>query len=389
MLRKTLFWFHLTTGALAGIVVLVMAATGVLLTYEKQLQSWMDLRGADGSPPFANAQPLAAADLVARAQTARQGAPTALRWRAEPDAPVEIMFGPGGSVFLNQYTGRVLGSGSKPTREFFGAVTALHRSLALPADAKKLGTAITGAANLGLLFLVLSGTVLWWPRNWKARAFRNVLMFRRHLPSKARDFNWHNVIGFWSFVPLAIIVSSGVVISYSWAGALVDRIVAQSGAGRGSSGIRTQAREKIDIANVDVLVERAKQRDRQWRTLMMQLQPAVGGGVVFTIDRSTGGQPQKRSQLVLASGGDVVAWEPFSAQSPRRQARSILRFAHTGEIGGVAGQTIAGIVSAGALVLVYTGSALALRRLFAWRRRQSAAQVISSVRDTQNSWTNR
>ena len=52
--------------------------------------------------------------------------------------------------------------------------------------------------------------------------------------------------------------------------------------------------------------------------------------------------------------------------------RTILRFAHTGEVLGLPGQTIAGIASAGGVVLVYTGLALSLRRFVAWRRRRGA-----------------
>ncbi|MBP7778413.1 MAG: hypothetical protein KA371_14950 [Acidobacteria bacterium] len=46
-----------------------------------------------------------------------------------------------------------------------------------------------------------------------------------------------------------------------------------------------------------------------------------------------------------------------------------MRFAHTGEYYGLTGQTIAGLVSAGGAVLVYTGLALAWRRRWAWLRR--------------------
>ena len=56
-----------------------------------------------------------------------------------------------------------------------------------------------------------------------------------------------------------------------------------------------------------------------------------------------------------------MRWQPFSAE-PGRRLRSILRFAHTGEVLGIVGQTIAGIVSLGAVLLVYTGLALSLRR---------------------------
>ena len=51
------------------------------------------------------------------------------------------------------------------------------------------------------------------------------------------------------------------------------------------------------------------------------------------------------------------------------------RFVHTGEYYGLTGQTIAGLVSAGGAVLVYTGVALALRRFGAWRRRRTTTRL--------------
>jgi uncharacterized iron-regulated membrane protein len=71
----------------------------------------------------------------------------------------------------------------------------------------------------------------------------------------------------------------------------------------------------------------------------------------------------------------VVRWEPFSSFTKGRQLRSILRFAHTGEVGGIVGQTVAGLVSLGGCFLVYTGLALAWRRLRAWRAKRSGAVI--------------
>ena len=95
--------------------------------------------------------------------------------------------------------------------------------------------------------------------------------------------------------------------------------------------------------------------------------------MTFSLDRGTGGQPQLRASLTLdrATGGELK-WEPFEMQSRGRRLRTILRFAHTGEVLGVAGQTIAGLVSLGALVLAWTGIALSLRRLSAWQKRRIA-----------------
>ena len=65
-----------------------------------------------------------------------------------------------------------------------------------------------------------------------------------------------------------------------------------------------------------------------------------------------------RSTLTLdRATGDVVTYEAFADQSLGRRLRSISRFAHTGEVLGIPGQTIAGLVTAGGVVLVWTGLA--------------------------------
>jgi uncharacterized iron-regulated membrane protein len=102
--------------------------------------------------------------------------------------------------------------------------------------------------------------------------------------------------------------------------------------------------------------------------------------VSFAIDRGDGGQPHLRSTLTLTrAAAGVVTYETFAAQTPARRLRSIMRFAHTGEVLGIPGQTIAGLVTAGSVVLVWTGIALSLRRLRAWigrrQRRQAAAPL--------------
>jgi uncharacterized iron-regulated membrane protein len=376
--RTILFWCHLATGVTVAAVVLTMSVTGVLLTYQRQMTAWADTRGLDGGAPTPGARRLPVDSLLARVQRAAGGSPTAITWRAGREAPVEVAFGRERTLFVNAYTGAVVGEGARGVRAFFRTVTDVHRWLAASDERRKIGRSITGAANLGFLFLVMSGFYLWWPRNWTRAALRNVGLFRRGLSGRARDFNWHNVIGLWSVVPLFVIVLSGVVISYPWASNLVYRAVGEAppprggpGAGAGRPGGEGGAPA---LAQVDALLARAGQRLPGWRSITLQLAPSADGSVTFSLDRGTGGQPQERAQLTLdpATGRDV-RWEPFGAQSPGRRLRSVLRFAHTGEVLGIAGQTIAGLVSLGAAVLVWTGLALTWRRLRSWRGRRAAA----------------
>ncbi|HEY7766607.1 PepSY-associated TM helix domain-containing protein [Longimicrobium sp.] len=379
--RNVIFWAHLLTAIPAALVVLVMSVTGVLLTYQRELTAWADIRGLNGSPPAAGAARLPADVLMQRVTAAEKGKPTTLRWHAGPERPVEVAFGREKTVFVNAYTGQVLSAGSRGVRGFFRTVVAWHRWLGAQGEgpARDRGKAVTGAANLMFLFLVVSGFYLWWPRNWNATALRNVLVFRRGLPGKARDFNWHNVIGFWSAVPLFLIVLSGVVISYRWAGDLVYRAVGEAPppptGGGASAGARGGKGDAPTLTGMEALRVRVERQVDGWRSITLQIPSEADKPVAFTIDRGDGGQPQKRASLSLSATGEVEKWEPFAASTRGRQVRSFLRFAHTGEVAGLAGQTVAGLVSLGAALLVWTGLSLSLRRFRAWRGRRRERPV--------------
>jgi uncharacterized iron-regulated membrane protein len=379
MIRKTLFWIHLAAGASLGVVILIMSVTGVLLTYQKQMTTWADLRHVAASAGAGSAAPLTADELIERVSAARPGQkPTTMVWRSHA-APVEVVFGRDGRAFVDPASGAVLGSGSDRMRKFFQSVTEWHRWLGRKGPGRESGAMITGFANLAFLLLVVTGAFLWWPRNWSKRALRNVMLFRRGLRSKARDFNWHHVVGFWGYVPLFIVVLSGVVISYGWAGDLVYRMVGESppgatprpaSAAAPSANTPATSSANARIADYESMVREAQAQTPGWRTITLQIPAAASHTVTVSADRGNGGQPQKRTQLKFdRATGSLSESIGFSDSSRGRRLRTILRFAHTGEIAGLAGQTLAGVVSLGAALLVYTGLALSIRRFIAWQRR--------------------
>ena len=394
-LRKCLFWCHLVAGVSAGIVIFIMSVTGVLLAYERQIIAWADTRQYRAAPPSAGAPRLPMEAIIAKAYDAEPGtAFTTVTVRADSFAPVGLGSGQR-MLYVNPYTAQVMGDGSPAVRRFFRLVTDWHRTLAFAGEHRAIGRAITGASNLAFLFIVASGFYLWWPRTWTRRHLRSVTMFNSAARGKARDFNWHNVIGFWSAIPLFVIVLGSVVISYPWATDMVYRIVGEAppsrqrpatpagGAGGAVQGQNAGAARRPGHGNgpgrgdsrrppegIDALWARAERQVPGWRSISFRLPTGAEAPLVFTIDEGTGGQPQKRATLTLnRSTAEVLRWEPFASLSSGRQIRSWLRFAHTGEVYGIVGQTIAGLVSLGASVLVCTGLLLAFRRLLAWRVR--------------------
>lgn len=365
-IRKIIFWLHLTAGVTAGLVILLLSATGVLLAFERQIVAFAD-RDLRATAAAAAGTPLPLSRVVAAAVAAAPDAkPSNVIVRSDRFAPAAIAFGRGRTLFVNRYTGAVLGEGARGVRAFFEANESLHRWLAMKGDARERGKAVTGAANLVFLFIVLSGLVIWIPRRRTRTGFRNAALFRRGLRGRARDFSWHHVLGIWAFLPLVAIIFSGAVISYPW----VTRLVYQA---FGSTPPKQQqpSNERgggaLDLAALDRLSTAARnEADRvapDWKSLSVRLPLASQEPVAFALDRGNGARPDKRSQLMIdPRTARVVEHKTYAQQEAGQQARAWLRWVHTGEAGGILGQLVAMFASAAAVLLVYTGLALAFRR---------------------------
>jgi uncharacterized iron-regulated membrane protein len=374
-LRKIFFWMHLAAGSAAGLVILILSVTGVLLAFERQIVGWAerDLRAT--AIEAAGRQLPVSAIVAAAAATSPDAKPSNVTLRADRLAPAAVAFGRERTLFVNRYSGAVLGEGAKHVRDFFQVNEDLHRWLAMKGERRAIGKQISGAANLLFLFIVISGLYIWIPKRKTRSAFRNNAWFRGKLRGRARDFNWHHVLGVWSFVPLVLIVFSGVVISYPWAGALVYRVLGdEPPRPQNNERERSGGRERaFDGQQLDRLWSAAAANTvnlaPRWQSLGLRLPLPAKGPVTFAVDEGNGARPDKRSQLLLEPrSGRLVEHKTYEKQGPGQKARAWLRWIHTGEAGGVAGQIVAALASSAAVVLVWTGIALTLRRFRRWLR---------------------
>ena len=385
--RRLLFWLHLSAGVSAGIVILIMSVTGLLLAYQRQITAWVDHRHLGVVIPQEKHLPVEA--LVASAQQSAGGRAAGITLRADRAMPAEVTFGRERVVFVNPYTGETLGEGSQSIRAFFSKVEDWHRTLAFSDEHRDAGRVITGLCSLAFLILVSTGFIIWWPSNLSWQRFRSASSYRRQATSRARDRNWHTVTGFWLAVPVMVLAFSATIMGNPWASNLLyvalgsanaprggPQGAAQAGAGAepregrgGRGGARARGGADSDpavLARLDELWTRAEQQVPGWQTISLRL-PVQASGLEFSIDSGSGGRPDKRSTLTLnGSTGEIVDWRQFSNDTLGQRARQWIRWTHTGEAGGLLGQTIAALGCAAGILLVCTGLLLAWRRLFGW-----------------------
>ena len=379
---------HLAAGVTAGLVILIMSVTGVLLALQPQILDVLE-RGVRRVRPSPGAERSSIQAIAGAAAASRPGVQVAsVTLERDPERSALVALNPAGTLFVDPYTGAVLGEGAARARAIFRTLTDWHRWLGQNGEGRSTARAITGASNLAFLGLAVSGLFLWWPRQWTVARVRAVTVFDVRARGTARDFNWHNAIGFWCAPILIVLTLSGVVISYPWATNLVYRLTGSTppasaaGAGPGprQAGSQqetrpgaqrprdAQARQVRLPENLDALWARAGDAMPTWNSIVMRLPARSGGPVSFTITDAAHWNRFARSTLTLdGATGDVVRWEPYADTSLGQKVRGWLRFAHTGELGGIVAQVIAGLACLGGAFLVWTGISLALRRFLVWR----------------------
>lgn len=285
--RKIICWMHLTAGLSAGIVIFIMCVTGALLAFEKNIIEWAE-RDARYVSVKSESEPLGPQEILAAvSKTKPSSKPSSMAKTNDPAATFTVSLGREGQVFVDPYSGTITGESSVGVRSFFRTVTDLHRFIAMSGDARPVGKTITGASNLIFLFIAISGIYIWMPRKFTWGRIKPVVWFRGGLKGKARNFNWHNTIGFWTSLFLIVLTLTATVISYQWASNLIFTLTGNQAPQQQGGPPNTQPSEADQLfvlpENLNAVWQTAETKAPGWKSISLRL-PIEKDSAVFTID---------------------------------------------------------------------------------------------------------
>jgi uncharacterized iron-regulated membrane protein len=375
MIRRTLFWCHLLLGLAAALPVLAMSISGLLLVFQPQILAFAEGGARNVSVPTSG-KPLHLDAVVLQAAGPLEPNVSALAIAADPAVALELRAGRDLTLWADPFTGASTGqSGSVPA--FMKQIETLHRWL----GNRGIGGLVTGVSVLFCLVLSLTGLVLWWPRSLKAMA--NVVLPKRGLTGRARDWQWHNAVGFL-VLPLFVVLSlTGTIMSWKWAETALYVSVG-SEPPRPSAPPKTTGRNPSAPAKPEsatgregAALDRSAPRTWQvwfdtvvahapvgWDRIVLQA-PEGSKGASATVLLPGQGRRQA-SSILLAPDGTFKEFKPGRSDAGTR-LRDLVRPLHTGELFGVVGQILVASATLGVLVLVWTGMALSWRRFRRWR----------------------
>jgi uncharacterized iron-regulated membrane protein len=113
-------------------------------------------------------------------------------------------------AFLDPFTGEVK-KYKDMTKDFFRIVLDGHYYLWLP---HHIGQPIAASATLVFLIMMITGIILWWPRNKAAQKQR--FSIRWHARWRRKNYDLHNVLGFYMTWVAIFLAITGLVFGFQW-----------------------------------------------------------------------------------------------------------------------------------------------------------------------------
>ncbi len=115
-------------------------------------------------------------------------------------------------MFVNPYTGEVTGTVNM-LYDFFLVSRQIHQSLYLRHE---IGGMIVGTSILIFLLMLISGLILWWPRNKAAAKQRFSFKWKKTTSFKRKNYDLHNILGFYILTIGIFFAITGLVWSFTW-----------------------------------------------------------------------------------------------------------------------------------------------------------------------------
>ena len=114
------------------------------------------------------------------------------------------------TVYINPFTGKIL-SVQDEKNGFFNIVKFIHWSFLLKSD---WGKYVVGIPVLIFVFMLISGIILWWPRNKAARKQRFWFQWKNIKNWKRKNYDLHSILGFYASFIALIVAMTGLFYSF-------------------------------------------------------------------------------------------------------------------------------------------------------------------------------
>ncbi|MDO7384659.1 PepSY domain-containing protein [Acinetobacter baumannii] len=390
MFKKFLFQIHWFLGISAGLILSIMGVTGAIYSYDQQILKWVNTDSyvvqVQSSPKltpaqlyqhFTTIQPEIKINSITIAKDPTASSVVNIEKEGERR---------GYNMMVNPYTAQVLPE--VQGRKLLLLIQQIHRNL----TAGEFGKQITGACALMLIYFVLSGLYLRWPKKHSARQW---LAVKPKL--KGRNFIWdlHAVIGTWVIVFYLLFACTGLYWSYDWWRSGMFKVLGVEQPkmqGHGGSGRNKDQLPKIQLDNAQLITALNQtwsgfnnQIGRDYSTLTVNLPKKDDGKIELSFVDATPQHERARNQAVYNyKTANIEKMELYEDKKLNQKIMSSMLPVHRGSFFGPVYQFVAMLASLAMPLFFVTGWMLYLKRRKQKKLTQAARQSLAGHYIDQN-----
>ncbi|MEQ6118104.1 PepSY-associated TM helix domain-containing protein [Reichenbachiella sp. MALMAid0571] len=360
-MKKAIGTIHLWLGLISGLVVFIISITGCIYAFEEELKAWAykgreTVEVPDGGNKKSLTELLSIAQRLSGEDHPIQNITVSTipnqSYSFRPDqirnSNAYTHFGEivyQHKFYLNPYTGGLI-KDENTKYEFFTLVLRLHRNLLLN---RSVGKMIIGISVILFVILLISGIVLWWPKNKNATKQRFWFRWKDTTQWKRKNYDLHNVLGFYSLFILLPIALTGLVFSFDWFDDSVQWVV--------NGGKRSPKAEPLYSNSVhidllpplDQILFEVTGSSPEARTFSIRL-PDKPGGVVSISAQTSGIRYTREFYQFDQYSGEQLSSTGFEEKTSGEKLRAMNYDIHVGSILGFSGKLLAffaSLISAG------------------------------------------
>lgn len=207
--KKAIRQIHLWLGLASGLVVFIVAITGCLYAFQEEIQNMtQEYRFVQKQ----NEAFLLPSKLEKIARTALPDKHLhAIKYNESHKSAEAIFYNYEPfyyyTVYINPYTGNVLETVDLE-KGFFRFVLDGHFYLWLPHE---IGQTVVASFTLIFVLMIISGFILWFPKNRKAAKQRFWFNWKEGIKWKRKNYDLHNITGFYVMAIALIFAITGLV----------------------------------------------------------------------------------------------------------------------------------------------------------------------------------
>uniref|UniRef100_UPI0039A481AD PepSY-associated TM helix domain-containing protein n=1 Tax=Ornithobacterium rhinotracheale TaxID=28251 RepID=UPI0039A481AD len=232
--KKIIGKLHLWFGMLIGLLIFIISITGALYVFKDEVQNYLRkdvIYHKEANIENKKTLPLKLLEQKVDAQTK---IPYPVHWATIPlDKSKSYEFhyyerNPNAwnyfdefiiykTAYVNPFTGKVLGVYDEKMG-FFNIVKFIHWSFLLKSS---WGAYLVGIPVLIFVFMLISGIILWWPKNKKAQKQRIWFQWKNIKSWRRKNYDLHAILGFYSSFIALIIAITGIFYSFLFVKTLI------------------------------------------------------------------------------------------------------------------------------------------------------------------------